>query len=171
MIVAGSREVTTGVFEYVTYKYVQKDIITPTDFSAETPKNNFMFFPNKGQLLKSNDSLASDVKFYTHQTYPSFFFKDKIQSYVFSRIDTTTTTTDTLHRIDLTFNSVNESAKTYSTDQQETGFLNYYLKHTGDKGIKRVKGNYRLVTSNLYNNIDLMTTSNQNGVKYYFIVK
>jgi hypothetical protein len=171
VVVAGSREVTVGNYEYVTYKYVQTDVITPTDFSAETPKSNFMLYPNKGQLLKSNDSLATDIKFYTHQTYPSFFFKDKSQSYVFSRIDTLVSINDTLHRIDLTFNSVNESAKTFSTEEQKTGFLNYYLKHTSNKGIKHVKGNYRLTTTNLYNNIDLMTTSNQNGIKYYFIVK
>jgi hypothetical protein len=171
VVVAGSREVTTGNFEYVVYKYVQTDVITPTDFNAETPKNDFMYYPNRGQLLKSNDSLVSDVKFYTHQTYPSFFFKDKSQSYVFSRIDTLVSINDTLHRIDLTFNNVNESAKTFSTEEQKIGFLNYYLKHTGNEGIKKVKGNYRLITTNLYNNIDLMTTSNQNGIKYYFIVK
>ena len=171
VIVTGESATAPSTYVYTTVKYIQKDVITPTDFSGELPSNNYMIYPNKGQLLKSNDSLATDVKFYTHQTYPSFFFKDKSQSYVFSRIDTTATTTDTLHRIDLAFNSVNESAKTYSTEEQKSGFLNYYLKHTGKEGIRHINGNYRLITTSIYNNIDLMTTSNQNGIKYYFIVK
>lgn len=171
IIIAGSHEYEAGTFEYLTYKYDQKDILTPTDFNGETPSNNFMYFRNSGQLVDTNQAAVPQIKYYTHNTYPSFYFKDRNQSFVFARIDTVAATADTLHRIDLDFTNSIESSKTYAMEQQENGYLNYFLAHTGSKGITGVKGNLRLVTPELYSNIDLMCSSNQNGIKYYFIVK
>jgi len=171
VIVTGESETMTNTYVYTTVKYVQKDIIVPTDFNGESPNNNIMFYKNKGQLINTSDSLIPDIKYYTNNTYPSLYFKEHAQSFIFSKIDTIAATVDTLHRVDLTFNGVNESSKTYPLDQQEKGFLNYYLGHLDSNGVVGVLGNKRLITTNIYNNIDLMTTSNQNGIKYYFIVK
>ena len=171
IIVTGESETSTGSYVYSTCKYIQKDIITPTDFNGETPAVNFMYYPNKGQLINTSDTLIPDVKYYTNNTYPQFYFKNNSQSFVFSRIDTIASTNDTLHRIDLKFNNVVESSKTYSMEKQDMGYLNYYLGHLDSNGVTKVFGNRRLITPNIYANIDLMCSSNQNGIKYYFIVK
>ena len=171
IIVTGESETSTGSYVYSTCKYIQKDIITPTDFNGETPAVNFMYYPNKGQLINTSATLIPDVKYYTNNTYPQFYFKNNSQSFVFSRIDTIASTNDTLHRIDLKFNNVVESSKTYSMEKQDMGYLNYYLGHLDSNGVTKVFGNRRLITPNIYANIDLMCSSNQNGIKYYFIVK
>src|ERR1043165_1865194 len=89
---------------------------------------------------------------------------------VFVKVDSDTITMDTLHRIDMIFNQVNANAKTYAMEERSGDFLNYFFDYLPN-GISRVQPNARLVTTNLYSNIDLEYSSNQNGVKYYFIVK
>jgi len=162
------------VYVYTTVKYAQADVITPTDFNGEAPSPNFMYYQNRGQLTAATSTLTlvPDIKFYTTYTNPAFYIKKNSQSFVFAKIDTARTSpSDTLHRIDMNFTSCNESSDTYSKDRKDNGYLNYFLAHTGANGIIGVSGNQRLITQNLYNNIDLMYSSNQNGIKYYFIVK
>ncbi len=174
VIITGQSKTGSGDYEFLTVKYAQKEVTTPTDFDGETPVSNFMYYRNRGQIIAADTiiTLVPEVKFYTNNTYPSFYFGNGKQSFVFARMDTATVSaSDTLHRIDLDFPSSNESAETYPLDEQENGYLNYFLAHTGSNGIANVKGNQRLITTNLYNNIDLMCSSNQNGIKYYFIVK
>ena len=174
VIVTGQSKTGSGDYEFMTVKYAQKDVTTPTDFDAETPAPNFMYYRNSGQIVAADTilTLVPEVKFYTNNTYPSFYFGNRKQSFVFARMDTAKVSpSDTLHRIDLEFPSSNESAETYPLNEQEHGYLNYFLAHTGSNGIANVKGHQRLITTNLYNNIDLMCSSNQNGIKYYFIVK
>ncbi|MCD6017539.1 MAG: hypothetical protein K0S53_660 [Bacteroidetes bacterium] len=171
VIITGQSETTPGVYNYLTMKMSQFDVTTPTDFKLESPSNNYMFFKNSGQLLGTDDNQISDVKFYTNYTNPGFYFKNTAQSFVFSKKDTVCATNDTLHRIDLLFNNCNESTKTYPMEQKREGFLNYFLGHTDSTGISAVFGNQRLITPELFNNIDLMSSSNQDGIKYYFIVK
>lgn len=171
VIVTGQTEISPGNYVYGTVKYIQKDIITPTDFNGELPSNKFMYYANKGQLIGTNDTLVPNIKFYTHHTYPSFFIKNNSSSFVFARIDTVATTNDTLHRIDLTYDKSRSASKTYPLEQQRDGYLNYYLAHTDSNGVTGVFGNKRLVTPDIYPNIDLMYSSNQNGIKYYYIIK
>ncbi len=175
VIVTGQSEFSPLNFNFLTIKYVQKDIITPTDFNGETPNKNFMYFPNKGQLLSTTLTAMPDVKFHTNSTLPAYYFKDNSQFFVFSKINEADSLAglkkDTLQRIDLTFFQCNATSKTYAMEQQQKGYLNYFLNYTTSKGIVGVFGNQRLVTLNLYPNIDLMSSSNQNGIKYYFIIK
>ncbi|GAB4291954.1 MAG: SBBP repeat-containing protein [Marinilabiliales bacterium] len=74
-----------------------------------------------------------------------------------------------MHRIDVTFSRYNESTRTYSLEEQKE-YLNYFLPQCPD-GITHLHGNQYLITPDLYENIDLLYSSNQNGIKYYFIVK
>ena len=75
-----------------------------------------------------------------------------------------------MHRIDLTYDNVSSTAKTYRLETQQNGYLNYFLAHI-PTGITEVYPNKRLITPNLYTNIDLEYSSNQNGIKYYYIIK
>jgi hypothetical protein len=171
IIVTGESETAPSTYVYTTCKYVQKDVITPTDFNLENTSSKYLYYTNKGQLINTHDTLVPEIKFYTNNTYPAFYFKEHSQSFVFSRVDTLTATNDTLHRIDMKFTNALEASKTYPLEQQNTGYLNYFLAHTDSNGETKAYGNKKLITTNLYNNIDLMYSSNQNGIKYYFIVK
>lgn len=171
VIVTGQVELSPGTYAYATARYVQRDVITPTDFNGESPSNNFMYYQNKGQIVDTNYAAVTDVRFYTNNTNPSFYFKNNSSSFVFSRIDTVAATADTLHRIDLTFDNVRNASRTYPMEQQKTGYLNYFLGHLDSTGVTGVMGHTRLVTPDIFPDIDLMYSSNQNGIKYYFIVK
>ncbi|PIP55027.1 MAG: hypothetical protein COX07_02120, partial [Bacteroidetes bacterium CG23_combo_of_CG06-09_8_20_14_all_32_9] len=144
-------------------------VITPTDYNGEAPQNSFLFYENKGQLINTSDSLVPEIKYYVQNSTPEYYIKKNSFSFVFARVDTIPSTTDTLHRIDVEFYNVNANAKTYSLEEQP-GYLNYFLGHCPE-GITNIHGNLRLITTDLFLHIDLMYSSNQNGIKYYFIVK
>lgn len=172
VVVTGQSETGSGDYEFMTVKYVQKDITTPTDFNGESPAQDFAYYRNAGQLIAASPTITTvpDVKFYTNSN-PTFYFKNRSQSIVFARLDTVIANNDSLHRIDLEFNNSNESAETYPMETSETNYQNFFFGHTGSKGVTNIRENKKLITTNLYNNIDLMWSSNQNGIKYYFIVK
>ena len=170
VVVTGASETATGVYEYATVRYVEKNIITPTDFLGEKSPSDFAYYQNKGQII-GTDTLLSQVprvKFYTANESPALYVMNDTLSMVFSSGDTTGTI-DTLHRINISFPNKNPNAKVYPLEQQNT-FLNYYLGQCPD-GITQVHGNNKLIIPDIYPNIDLMYSSNQNGFKYYFIVK
>lgn len=171
IIITGQSKVSVSAYEYKTIKYVEKNIITPTDYNSETPSNSFAYYENKGQLLGTNDSLVSDIRYYTNNTSPAYFIRDRNFSFVFAHVDTAVATTDTMHRIDLSFTGghVSRVAKVYPMEKQ-ADYLNYFLGHIPD-GVTEVHGNSKLVSPDLFPNIDLQYSSNQNGFKYYFIVK
>jgi len=172
VIVTGESRVPQGAagnYEYLTIKYVEKYVITPTDYYNESPAGSFSYYCNKGQLLGTNDSLVPDIKYYNQGSSPAFYFKDNSCSFVFAHIDGNDSIADTLHRIDLNFDKVNTSVKTYPMEET-TDYNNYYLGHCPE-GITKVHGNKRLVTTDLYPGIDLMYSSNQNGIKMYFVIK
>ena len=169
IIVTGESRTSSGSFEYMTIKYVEKQIITPTDYNSETTASSFSYYTNKGQLINTNDSLIPEIKYYTNGSSPAFYFKDNSSSFVFAHVDANDSTSDTLHRIDMSFEKANSTAKTYPLEETRD-YLNYFLPQCPD-GITKLHGNKRLVTTSLYSNIDLMYSSNQNGIKMYFIVK
>lgn len=169
VIVTGYTETGVGTYKYYTARFVQKDVITPTDYNLETPNPAFMYYQNKGQVVDTNLAIVSDIKFYTHHTYPSFYIKKNSMTMVFTRANDQANT-DTLQRIDMNFDNVKNSSKTYPMEEQKDGYLNYFLGYLGND-ITAVFGNKRLITPEIYTNIDLMYSSNQNGIKYYFIVK
>ena len=170
VIVVGQSEISAGSFQFLTTKYVQQDVITPTDFNGEFPVSNFRYYENKGQLISTTLTAVPDVKYYTNNTYPSHYIMNNSSSFVFARLDSIKTTNDTLQRIDVTYDNA-LSTKTYPLEQQKDGYLNYFLPQTGSSGATVIFGNQRLISPNIYPNIDLMYSSNQNGIKYYYIVK
>ncbi|MEI6852186.1 MAG: SBBP repeat-containing protein [Bacteroidota bacterium] len=169
VVVAGQSETSSGTYEYLTVKYLEKQIIVPTDYNGEEPQNSFGYYENRGQLIKTNDSLAPEIKYYTNNSSPAFFIKDYSHSFVFAKVDTSASTADTLQRIDVNFSKCNPDARTFSLNER-TDYLNYFLGHC-PKGITQVRANNRLVTTDLYANIDLIYSSNQNGIKYYYVIK
>lgn len=171
--VTGQSAVTTTTYQYVTSTYLEKNIITPTDFNNESPAGNFLFYKNSGQLVNSSNQAIPDVKFYTNNTSPRYYINNNSYSFVFAHVDTVASTQDTLYRIDLTFDGTTAAGgtvgKTYPLEQKQE-YLNYFLPQCPN-GITEVQGFQRLITPELYSNIDLEFSSNQNGAKYYFIVK
>ena len=169
IIVAGQSETASGVFEYLTVKYLEKNIITPTDFNSEVASSGYSYYENRGQLLNTSAVAVPSIRYYTNNCSPANYILNNSSSYVFERVDTSVTSTDTVARIDLAYTQVNANAKTYAMEEQ-SDFLNYYFSHLTN-GVSKVYSNKRLVTTDLYPSVDLEYSSNQNGLKYYYIVK
>lgn len=168
IVVTGQSETAPGTYEYATVSYVEKNIITPTDAMGESPSNSFLYYRNKGQLISTDSTFIPAIKYYTNNTYPNYYFKNDTMSMVFASIDTIPATDDTLHRIDMMFRNAN-NMKIFAMKEQSS-YLNYFLGHCPD-GVTGIHGNQYLVVPDLYANIDLIYSSNQNGIKYYFVIK
>jgi hypothetical protein len=170
VIVSGQSEITAGNYQYLTTRYVQKDVITPTDFNGEAPKSNALYYENKGQLVSTTLTAVPDVKFYTKYTYPLHYIKNNSSSFVFNKINLDSIANDSLQRIDIDYDR-SLTTKIYPLEKQDNGYLSYFTTNTTGSKITGVFGNQRLISPNIYANIDLMYSSNQNGIKYYYIVK
>jgi hypothetical protein len=155
-------------YDITTIKISQTPVYFPPDFNSEPPSHATLFYENKGQLVDMNDSLIPNINFYTTSSPEQFFDNNSIK-YVFKRLDSTNATTDTTSRIDLYFSESNPFAKAYAYSPVQ-GNLNYYLGHCPN-GINDVRGFERIITPNIYPNIDLHIYSNDNGLKYYLVVK
>jgi hypothetical protein len=169
LIVTGESMKSDGSYEYKTIRYVEHSVVTPTDYDSEVAQVGYDFYENKGQLLNTSDTLVPSIRYYTENSSPQHYIRNNASSFVFARIDSDTATADTVHRIDMTFNQVNAGAKVYSMEPKDD-YVNYFLSHLSE-GITRLHPNSHLITTDLYSNIDLEYSSNQNGIKYYFIIK
>jgi uncharacterized delta-60 repeat protein len=168
IIVTGVSQTATG-FLYKTVKYVEKQVITPTDYNSESSQSNFLFFPNQGQLIGTNDTLVPYIKYYTQNSSPSFYIKYGGYSFVFAKADTSSNSLDTLCRVDVSYQRANTNSKPYPLEEQNS-FFNYFLDYCSD-GRTEIHGNKRVICQDLYTNIDLMYSSNQDGIKFYYIIK
>jgi uncharacterized delta-60 repeat protein len=169
IVIAALSETAPGQYQYLTVKYVEKDIIIPTDYNGEDPNSSFLYYKNNGQIIDTDGDPVSSIKYYNKNSYPELYFQSISHSMVFSSVDTSSSTEDTLHRIDVSFPKGNASTKSYPIGQKKE-YNNYYLGHCPE-GITHVYGNQQLVIPDLYNNIDLLYSSNQNGLKFYLIIK
>lgn len=168
IIVLGQTELTHNVFEYTTVKYIQKDIIIPVDFYGEKTSEPFWYFQNKGQIRNINDSLMNDIQYYMDKTNPGVYVNNNSMRFVMSRGDTIAGTNDTIQTIKMVYNNVNSAAKVYPLEKQDY-YISYFQGTNRD--FAGICANSKIITSNLYPNIDLIYSSNQKGIKYYYIVK
>jgi hypothetical protein len=166
ILVAGQVEEPDG-FKYATVKYVEKSIITPPDTTASTA--GLCFTEHRGQIHKSNDKTtsAAEVKFYAKQNIPSLYFGDNKVSYVWGKVDTVYSTTDTLYRVDMSFNNISSTGVIRAMNKR-SDYEVYYKPHI--PGGRMVSTYDKLVCPELYNKVDVMYAANGGGMKYYFII-
>lgn len=169
VVVTGESRKLDGSLEYKTVKYLEHDVVTPTDFNSENPSSTFLYYQNCGQLIDTSGAAVPGILYYTTNSFPNYYIKDKSMSMVFEHIDSSAATPDTLHRVDVAFDQVNTNAKSYLMEESPE-YLNYYLAHC-PQGITEVHGHKRILTTDIYSNIDLEYYSNRYGLKCYFIVK
>ncbi len=159
---------TGSKFVYVTLSYSMHDFVVPPDTEAVT--SNSIFYPNRGQIMDTRDSVSTAVKYYTLHTYPQNYFLEDTISYVFSSKPDSATHADTLQRIDLTFGRGNNGIVPYGSDKLDKGYLNYFLPQC-PTGITGVYGYERILYHKVANDIDVLFSGNSDGLKYYIIIK
>ncbi|MCC7333438.1 MAG: SBBP repeat-containing protein [Flavobacteriales bacterium] len=143
-------------------------VIIPKDFGIEPPAISHSYTTNRGQLVDVNGNQRPEIKLYTINTNPQVLIAEDKVSYVFSKIDTIPSTPDTLQRVDMTLVGGN-STKVFKTEQTND-VTNYFLAHIPN-GVVNNKAYSRAVCNEVYQDIDMQFYSNNDGLKYYFIVK
>ncbi|HTF05793.1 MAG TPA: SBBP repeat-containing protein, partial [Bacteroidia bacterium] len=169
VIVTGQSMTSATTFTYVTIKYSEHAILTPTD--SEPLLHAFCFTENRGQLLDTDNKEIPEVKFYNRENAgrQQLYFTDDRLSYVFARLDTSSTSPiDTLERIDMTFDNSNSDKLIYGMDKR-TDYVNYFLGQFTDP-FGRIANYDRLYHEEVYDGIDVMYASNSRGLKYYYLI-
>lgn len=161
---------TSWGYNFTTIKISQTPVYFPVDPYYENPAHDKAYYKNSGQLISTSSSLVPKVLYYNHTSDPMFYIQKDMVNYVFSKSDTVTSTLDTLERIDVNFTESNQLSRIYEFEETGTN-LNYFLAHCDSMGITNVKGYKKLFIPNIYPNIDLHYSSNNNGIKYFFVLK
>lgn len=136
---------------------------------------NHLFYPNRGEI-RFNDKTSSDaidnVAYYTKYAWPQqYLLYNNNISFVFSKRDNPAgTPVDSLHRIDLEMERSNRSANLARVDTQNFAVLNYMTEWFSSSGRMDVKGSAAIACQSIYPNIDMVYTSNNTGLKIYYIV-
>lgn len=136
---------------------------------------NHLYYPNDGEIRYNNtdQTNAKDVvKFYTINTFPKkYLLKNNNIAYVHHKIKTNTSSiNDSLHRIDLEWLGSSAAASLARVDTQNFAKLNYFTQWFGSAGRTEVKGGAAIACQSIYQNIDLVYTSNNCGLVMYFII-
>lgn len=159
---------STGDFRFLTTKYVQMDTKDPVDLLSQPSNKRYAFYPNRGQLRDDSARSVTTVLYYTHQQSPGVYIEKDAYNYVFAKNDTSSTINDTIERIKVSFVGAGINTKPYAY-KEKTYPLNYFLGHVSEP-IVNVVGFDRVISKNIYPNIDLHYFSNANGFKYYFVL-
>ncbi len=157
-------------YDYTTIKLNQTPVYWPPDFGGESVNTGHLFLANKGQLIKSNNTPASEVLYYTHHTNPSVFIEKNGFDFVFNHPDTSQNPVDTLERIQYKFLANNSNADFHELLPRGTRY-NYYLSYATSSSVEGIRGNERVFIPNYYPYVDLHYFSGPKGLKYYFVVK
>ncbi len=153
------------------------DGIRNFDGSYDEFGQSHLFYPNAGEIRFSNkDENAIDfVQYYTMNTHPKQFLlnSNNISLGYWKKAtdaDVAAGGTDSLQRVDIEWQRSNGSAFLARVDTQKFARLFYYDQYFAASGGRMVEGGAAIACQSIYNNIDLVYTSNNAGLVMYFIV-
>jgi Secretion system C-terminal sorting domain len=165
IIVAGQSNISPTNNTYTTIKYLQKDVYNPKPTVAVKGKAGYI--ENRGQVLNTNLTPNTTIKYYCDQSYPATYIDDSKISYLFSSLDTAET--DSLHRVDMQFNKGTGNAKVYPNGLRDT-YYNYYMGYMTKNG-ERTLGYNSIVKFGVYTNTDVIFTQNSRGYRHYIVAR
>jgi Secretion system C-terminal sorting domain/Beta-propeller repeat len=156
----------TSITETTTVRYRRScDYIIPPD--VEPQSSATMYVQNKGQLLKTDGSLATEIVYYSEANSPWLTFQaDKINLIT---TDLNGGGNDRSHRVDMAFGSDSRYRKLFALEERPD-YFNFYLPHI-PQGREFVPAYQRLIYCEAFEGVDLEMSSNSAGVKYYYVVK
>ena len=158
----------------------------------KSASKDIIFIPNKGQIIDTEGKLRPDIFYKAELNGVDLYLTNKGMSFVFHKYEDIPNNLaagnkemDGIHdpfkdepvrdreiimyRMDLDIVGMNTNFKTLN-EEQATEYFNYYYAHCPD-GITNVYGYRKVIFKDVYENIDLVYHSNEEGMKYDFIVK
>lgn len=152
---------------------VSFDGIANYDGSYDKFGQNHLWYPNGGEIRLSDEEQSSTidfVKYYTMNTHPKQFLLNNNNMTLGFAKKSTGSTPDSLQRIDLEWLSSNSAATLARVDTQNFARLYYMNQYFANVGGRTVDGGAAIACQSLYNNIDLVYTSNNAGLVMYLVV-
>jgi hypothetical protein len=166
LLIAGVTGLPDGKTDYTLVKYQKADLFLPDD--GEAPSSNIRFVRNNGQLKLTNDSLATDILYYSNGVWPDHYFSRDSVCLVFNEADTSTSKTN-YHRISIGFLG-KDDRRTLQIQEEANDYFNFYLGHIPE-GRERVPLANALVHFEVIPGIDFHYQTNNAGLKYTMVVK
>lgn len=183
--VSGQSKINATTYQYITIAYGEATFEEIPDAFNE-PTGNTWYYPNNGQLANDSGNVVSNISFYSQNQSPAIYFDNYSTSYVFSHIDNDSTTIDTIQRVDMNFikdiplvpipggipvpGAMLYPDEIYSVGKADKHYLNFYLPHCAN-GVTEVYGYKNLFREEIYKGIDVYYSSNEGGLKHYFVIK
>ena len=144
----------------------------PPDIYDDDYNTSIGFWENLGQMITTNGTPASDVKFYSEGGFPRAYLQDKSRvSFTMALVDTNISTVDTLYRLDMRPYGSNAADVDPQALIQKDWHQNFYMAHTGAAGAEEVNGYSRVVYEAIFPKIDMHFYSGSMGQKMAFVLK
>ncbi|MCB0707546.1 MAG: SBBP repeat-containing protein [Saprospiraceae bacterium] len=164
IVVVGTVGELASKTTYTIVKYSPVDLQLTENPGAGSPVR---FIENKGQLLDTEDSLATAVKYYSPHGDQISFYTEAGVSMVLASLDTSFTVVDTLYRVDMNFGKGTPQSQPYGIDQASQWY-NYYLAHIPE-GREQVLAFEQLIYPRVYDDIDVQVLNTVGSPIYSFI--
>lgn len=161
---------TANVYNIELIRYSQSVLWPVTDSTGEDFSRNYLYYENRGQLLKTDTTRADSVKYYNTFAGPAYYLYNDRVSYMLAKMDSSKAVNDSIEKMQIRFAGCNPYAEAFAFDPVDMN-LNFFTAATDSNGITDVVGNKRVYVPNIYPDVDLQYYSNRNGLKYYFVVK
>ncbi len=143
----------------------------PPDPYNDVLRSSYGLWENTGWVIDTQGDLREDVQYVTEGAQPRAYIRrgGKI-SFVLASVDTTSSTLDTLRRLDMEL--VGEGAQhPDAVSFLQKGYMqNFYLPHCGQEGVTNVRGYNRILYPGIYQGIDMWMYSGQLGQKLMFVI-
>jgi hypothetical protein len=144
----------------------------PPDPYNDVLKSSYGLWENTGWVIDTQGDLRQDVQYVTEGAQPrAYLRRDGKISFVLASVDTTSSTLDTLRRLDMEL--VGEGAlHPDAVPFLQKGYMqNFYLPHCGQEGVTNVRGYNRILYPGVYHGIDMWMYSGQRGQKLMFVIQ
>jgi len=166
IMIVGASGTNNEETSYVIVKYRKSEL--QLVYNPDTT-SHAVFIENIGQLVMTNDSLASSVGFYSYSSDQITFYQDAGVSMVLAKIDTSTVVSDSLFRVDINFGKGDPLSKPFGLKQKDIKY-NYYLSHIPN-GRERVRTFEQIVYPCAFENIDVQVLNTIGNPNFSFLCK
>ncbi|MBL7940190.1 MAG: hypothetical protein JNL43_12580 [Flavobacteriales bacterium] len=144
----------------------------PPDFYQEKYMPSIGFWKNYGQVIGTDGSKETDVKFYTVGSVPLAYMRGKSRvSFTLPIVDTLISTVDTVYHMEMVpYGASAAQVEPLGTVLKES-HMNYHLPHCGTAGITDVEGYSRVLYENIFPYVDLHFYSGGFGQKMALVCR
>lgn len=143
----------------------------PPDPQNDVVRPSYGLWENTGWVIGTDGQPREDIQFVTEGAQPrAYIRKGGKVSFVVASVDATSSTLDTLRRLDMEL--VGEGAQhPDAISFIEKGYQqNFYLPHCGTNGITGVRGYNRILYPQVYAGVDMWVYSGALGQKMMFVI-